>query len=99
MEMATDASSSVFGRSSRDGYVRTTLLARQQPPLLETKRNLSNRRASPEFLLVSRCIFSPVKSCDHCVTCFDTEQYFVRCFNIKCTICRQYVLNEKIRHW
>ena len=43
VKMVTEASSSVFGRSSRDGYIRTTLLARQQLPLLETKRNLSNR--------------------------------------------------------
>ena len=41
--MVTEASFSVFGRSSRDGYIRTTLLAQQQLTLLETQRNLSNR--------------------------------------------------------
>ena len=43
VKMVTEASSSLFGQSSRDGYIRTTLLTRQQLPLLETKRNLSNR--------------------------------------------------------
>ena len=43
VKMVTEASSSVFSRSSRDGSIRTTLPAPQQLPFLETKRNLSNR--------------------------------------------------------